>query len=110
MSEVNPYQLAQGPAKLATEEDIQRDESGITKPNLHRRIDVITSAIISEDTILLTENNYDLLTEDDYILMTEVDYPSNLADTHSVLVQGVNSYRNTTTVTHDEESDDSEIP
>lgn len=110
MSEINPYQLAQGPAKPATAEDIARDQSGITNPNLHRRIDVITSATISEDTVLMTENYFDLMTEDGYVLISEVDYPSNLADTHSVLVGGVSSYRNTTTVTHDEESDDSEIP
>ncbi len=32
-------QNANGYAKLATEEDIEADESGITYPNLHRRID-----------------------------------------------------------------------
>ena len=32
--------LSNGYAKLATQEDIEKDESGITYPNLHRRIDV----------------------------------------------------------------------
>lgn len=36
-----PYDLVmgQGPAKLASNEDLQRDEVGFTHPNLHRRID-----------------------------------------------------------------------
>lgn len=29
----------QGPAKLASEEDLQRDAVGYTNPNLHRRVD-----------------------------------------------------------------------
>lgn len=37
-----PYEnlvMGQGPAKLASDEDLERDEVGFTNPNLHRRID-----------------------------------------------------------------------
>ena len=71
------YTIAQGPAKLATPEDIERDNEGITAPNLHRRID--------ED---LEDNKKE----------------------HTLLVAGVNSYRNTKSCTHDEDSNISEIP
>ena len=64
---------AQGPAKLATEEDLVKDAIGITDPNLHRRID------------------------------NEMSPGMN----YSLLVGGVNSYRNTEKHTTDP---DSEVP
>lgn len=37
--DIQDMTLAQGPAKIASAADIERDEEGITKPNFHRRID-----------------------------------------------------------------------
>lgn len=75
--------MAQGPAKPATSLDIQIDASGITVPNLHRRIDN-ESTPLSADEIS--------------------------PDTYSLTVGGVSSYRTTTHTIHDEESTTSEIP
>jgi len=77
------YAYAQGPVKPATAEDLVRDASGITKPNLHRRIN----------------NDLTVLGED------EVE-----KDTYLLTVQGTNSFRNTEHYYHDEDSNDSEIP
>lgn len=83
MADIDEFKLAQGPAKLATEEDIEKDEEGITKPNFHRRID--------EDLTVLQ--------------------PDEVAkDTYSLQVSGLNSYRNTEHYYHDEDSTTSEIP
>jgi len=80
---IEDYKYAQGPAKLATEEEIAKDESGITDPNLHRRID--------EDLTVLQPDQVE-------------------KDTHSLLVAGTNSYRHTTHYYHDDASTTSEIP
>jgi hypothetical protein len=80
---IDDLKYAQGPAKLATPADIDKDEIGITDPNLHRRID--------ED-------------------LTPLEPEQVEKDTHSLLVAGTNSYRHTTHYYHDEESTTSEIP
>lgn len=36
---IDDLKYAQGPAKIATAEDLAKDQAGITYPNLHRRID-----------------------------------------------------------------------
>ena len=78
----NYPQTAQGQAKLATEADLEKDEIGITDPNLHRRID-------DESTPL---------------------HPGEVVpDSYTLSVGGVNSYRTTDHHVHDESSD-SEIP
>ena len=74
---------AQGEAKPATPEDIEKDTQGITEPNLHRRID---------------EDRADRM-------KGEVE-----KDHYTLSVQAVNSYRTTKHNTHDEESTVSEIP
>lgn len=79
----NYPQTAQGEAKLATEQDLEKDVNGITNPNLHRRID-----------------NQDTPKED-----KEIE-----SDTYIVSVNAVNSFRTTKHTVHDEESDESEIP
>ena len=38
MLETKITKIGQGPAKLANDADIERDETGFTSPNLHRRI------------------------------------------------------------------------
>ena len=74
---------AQGQAIPANNTDINHDKSGITYPNLHRRID-------DEATPL---------------------HPGEVVpDRYTLSVGGVNSYRTTDHITHDEESSDSEIP
>lgn len=83
MSENYP-KLAQGQAKPANNTDLNHDlVSGLTYPNLHRRID----------------NEIPPLR------------PGEVApDTYDVTVASVNSYRTTKHVVHDESSDNSEIP
>ena len=99
------YLLAQGQAKLATEEDLQRDVTGITNPNLHRRIDQDLS-FISEAIVLSTDNDEIIGTDTgDYIAV-----PSRVeggAANYTLSVSGVNSYRTTQTLDADP---DSEIP
>ena len=68
--------FAQGYAKPATAEDLARDASGITKPNLHRRI----------DPELDTEANEE-------------------GTTYKLLVQGVASYRSTSCDRPDDDSE-----
>lgn len=75
--------VAQGPAKLATAEDLKMDAHGMTHPNLHTRIEPHEP---SPDSGEVRPSEYDLS------------------------VQGVNSYRTTKKHYHDEESSDSEIP
>jgi hypothetical protein len=80
------YKMAQGPAKPVepdSEEERKDLVDGITKPNLHRRID-------NESTPLSPE---------------EVK-----PDTYELSVGGVSSYRTTTHTIHDEESTTTEIP
>lgn len=138
------YLLAQGQAKLATEEDLFRDASGITYPNLHRRIDtdlapkyewvtlktaegdilltsegnpiivcvdmssvapIVTDVLTTNDGEIITTNDGDSLT---YTYQTDPDPSPRKEDyEYILLVQGVNSYRNTQITNIDE---DSEIP
>lgn len=77
----------QGPAKLATDEDIQRDDLGFTSKNLHRRID-------PKDPIQ-SDNPYNQELQ-----------PRQ----YTLSINGVNSYRTTTVIVHDEEQTDIEIP
>ena len=83
MSENKYPKLAQGAAKPATTGDLVRDASGITYPNLHRRID-------NENTPLAKGE----VAPDEYLLA----------------VGGVDSFRNTKHIVHDEDSTTSEIP
>ena len=73
---------AQGQAKLATAEDLEKDVFGITDPNLHRRIDDEATPLHPGETI---------------------------PDSYTLSVGGVNSYRTADHHVHDESSD-SEIP
>lgn len=72
---------AHGPASAVTEaSDEMKDWLGFTNPNLHRRIKRPESASV------IGSKQYELM------------------------VQGVHSYRTTTTCTHNEDSTESEIP
>ena len=109
-------QFAQGQASPASEADLQRDASGITNPNLHRRID--------NSPLELTKNEYVLADEADEILCDEqeeellvntvdaFDGKDSLAlnDTYRLSVSGVNSFRTINHIVHHEESINSEIP
>ena len=84
---IDPYHapfpvLTQGPATLATEEDIKKDEGIYTHPNLHRRIRTDRSK---------GEGEY-------------------LPREYNLSVRGVNSYRGTEMFTHNEEATDTEVP
>lgn len=70
----------QGPAKLATEEDLDRDAEGITNPNLHRRI------------------NPDLAKLDD----------KSISSTYELCIHSTNSYRVTKSTI--DSPDELEIP
>ena len=113
MSENYP-QLAQGPAKPATPEDLERDATGITNPNLHRRIDNTPVEIYFDTYELTTEDDYVLTTQDGEVIM--IDLAGNqsrrvlINNKYTLSVSGVNSFRTTGQITHDEESTDSEIP
>lgn len=74
--------LTQGPATLATEEDIKKDEGIYTHPDLHRRIKTDTSQLEDE----VSPRKYE------------------------ISVNGVDSYRTTTSYTHDEKSVTREEP
>lgn len=105
MADIDNIKMAQGQAKLATEEDLQRDATGITNPNLHRRIDQDLS-FISENVALCTENNEIIGTSADECIVI----PSRVAggdSDYTLSVSGVNSYRTTQTIDADP---DSEIP
>lgn len=83
---IDDYKMAQGPAKPVepgSEEERKDLEDGITKPNLHRRIDNESTPLQEGE---VAPDRYDLT------------------------VCGVNSYRTTTHTIHDEDSDSSEIP
>lgn len=43
----NIQPMGQGPAKIANEQDLARDDMGYTNPNLHRRINTSQSDNIS---------------------------------------------------------------
>lgn len=101
------YSFAQGQAKPATAEDLQKDAAGVTDPNLHRRFNVDSNLV--EDYIS-TEDGFILEIDDDFVLTSMVDEIVETPYSYMLTVQGVNSYRNTTTELHDEDADDSEIP
>lgn len=105
-------QMAQGPAKLATEEDLAKDRVGVTKPNLHRRIDNDLGVVPNKEVYLLTTDDYYLITEDDYFIMVCIpdETASSYSYSYTVSVGGVNSFRTSSTITHDEDSNDSEVP
>jgi hypothetical protein len=116
MSENYP-QLAQGPAKPATSEDLERDASGITNPNLHRRIDNSPIEITGSEYVLSDQDDYILCNQQDEELLINFYSPFSpseptiaLNSSYILNVAGVNSYRTTNTITHEEESTDSEIP
>lgn len=76
-------EVGQGPAVVASPEDIARDEHGHTNPNLHRRIDPQEPSV--------PENPLD----------------RELAPReYELAIGGVYSYRTTTMITHDEDSED----
>lgn len=69
-------------AKPLTDEEKQRDDVGFTHPNLHRRVD-------SKDP---------------------ADYPEKSPRDYKLSIQGLYSLRTTIKNTHDEESNEEEIP
>lgn len=73
----------QGPAKLATIEDLERDKVGFTHPNLHQRVDPVTPP---EDCGEYQPRDYQLG------------------------IYNVNLYRTTESHYHSEEANDIEIP
>lgn len=114
------YLFAQGQAKPATEEDLIKDASGITYPNLHRRIDPELSPRFEYLPLMSAEGDYLLTTESEY-MVAMVDINQLQSSTGSsldtsptmpnydyvLLVQGLNSYRNTRYINVDE---DNEVP
>lgn len=136
----NYPQTAQGPAVPANEQDLAKDAFGITDPNLHRRLSNGSYSppvppppppptgpyqIMSEDGfVILSEDGFIILSdgvdEDEETLaditevMTDtivdgdgdVMYPSD----YVVSVAGVNSFRLTKHLVHDEDSTTDEVP
>lgn len=102
-------EFAQGPAKPATMADLIKDADGITKPNLHRRInsDLDYSLI---DCDLLTEEGFILATAEDEEMISPVEVPNEGEVDYTLSVQAVNSYRTTSRVLHDEDSTTDEVP
>lgn len=99
--------LAQGQAKLATEEDLLHDASGITYPNLHRRIDPDLALIEVEAILLSAEDQYLVTAEGDAILTGPASINKPGAENYILSVSGVNSYRTTKKINT---NPDSEIP
>lgn len=81
--------MGQGPARLANQEELARDELGFTNPNLHRRI--------------MNPGQQPPVAENP--LNQEV-APRN----YKLGIQNVHSYRTTQINVHNENSIDSEIP
>ena len=71
------------PPQPATAEDIEKDEEGITTPNLHRRLDDDLSVLQPEEVA---------------------------KDKHSIFMGGTSSYRGIEHFYHDEENNPLEIP
>ena len=101
------YLFAQGQAKPANAEDLQKDAAGITDPNLHRRFN-IESELLEE--VMITENNFMLAIDDEFVLSSIIDEPVETPYSYVISVQSLNSYRTTQTDVHDESSTESEIP
>lgn len=105
------YPFAQGQARPATPEEIARETAPPkyrTYPDLHRRIEEGSSSTV-EDMFLLSEDGVFLCTEDDDLLVSGVEETTE-GDKYILFVKSLNSYRYTQTKTHDEDSNDSEIP
>lgn len=75
--------MGQGPAVVASDDDLIRDEVGYTHPNLHRRID---PQLPDDDSKEYHPRDYDLG------------------------IYSVNSHRTTTIHYHDEDTDEDETP
>lgn len=101
------YLFAQGQARPANAEDLQKDAAGITDPNLHRRFN-IESELLEE--VMTTENNFMLAINDEFVLSSIIDEPVETPYSYVISVQSLNSYRTTQTDVHDESSTESEIP
>lgn len=71
---------------VISDKDYQRDRNGYTNPNLHRRIE--TPSIVTDEDKAQGILDYD----------------------YKLGIYGLNSYRTTEVITHDEESEISEIP
>lgn len=104
--------MAQGPAILATPEEIAKEtDPGYTKPNLHRRIDNDIGVPITTEACLVVNDDEYLITENDYFIAVNI--PDEYADptySYQVLVGGVNSFRSTTTILYNEDDNPLEIP
>lgn len=79
--------VGQGPAVVASEEDMRRDALGFTNPNLHRRVDPQPPPIADDP------RNQEVAPRS---------YQLNIMNVHSIRTTGIN--------VHDEDSIDSEIP
>lgn len=101
------YLFAQGQAKPANAEDLQKDAAGVTDPNLHRRFN-IESELLEE--VMITEDNFMLAIDDEFVLSSIIDEPVETPYSYVISVQSLNSYRTTQTDIHDESSTESEIP
>ena len=101
------YLFAQGQAKPANAEDLQKDAAGITDPNLHRRFN-IESELLEE--VMITEDNFMLAIDDEFVLSSIIDEPLESPYSYVISVQSLNSYRTTQTKVHDEENNEEEIP
>lgn len=106
--------LAQGYAKLANEQERNKDAAGVTFPNLHRRIDpdihLGPGELVTETYYLTTEDGYRLTTEDgDYITIEGVTVDPDTYE-YMILVAGVNSYRHTKREPPEEIVEEDEIP
>lgn len=99
--------LAQGQAKLATEEDLLHDASGITYPNLHRRIDTDLALIEVKAILLSAEDQYLVNAEGNAMLAGPASITKPGAENYILSVSGVNSYRTTKKINT---NPDSEIP
>ena len=102
--------LAQGVAKPASQADKEKDlQTGITKPNLHRRVDNESSSLWT-DCLLMTQDNFVLSTQNNYELCGDVEVTGNTDGAYTLLVSSVNSYRVTKQTIHNDDSNPSEIP
>lgn len=106
--------MAQGPAKPATAADIIKDNSGITKPNLHRRIDNDLTVVLSgggaEVCNLVTELGEVIAVDENYVLAVEVSSDMEVPATYALSVGGVNSFRHADYKVHNEDSTTTEVP
>lgn len=101
--------LAQGQAKPATEEDLFRDASGITYPNLHRRIDTDLTQADIEVQLCSVEGDLLINTEGNSQLLATVSEIRPGSEEYILSVSGFNSYRTTKKNTYTEDNTD-EIP